>query len=68
MKGEKNMNVYESIVNSLNQVIDYEKGFTDNVRVQNISTTDKESSDTFGLSAFDIASWFIQYNLSLIHI
>lgn len=64
MKGEKNMNVYESIVNSLNQVIDYEKGFTDNVRVQNISTTDKESSDTFGLSAFDIASWFIQYNNS----
>ena len=64
MKGEWSMSIYESLKKSISQAIEYEKGNAENARVQEITVTNVPKTDSFGLSAFDIASWFISYNNS----
>lgn len=58
------MNIYDSLKKGITQAIEYEKENSENIRVQEMTVTNVSKPATFGLSAFDVASWFISYNNS----
>ena len=58
------MSVYENIITSLNEAVDYAKGKNTNARTETVTTAQAHEPETFGLSALDVAKWLIAYNNS----
>lgn len=56
------MSVYENIVQGLHEAIAYANGEDTGARENTMTVTHISDAETFGLSAKDVAAWFIGYN------